>query len=195
MKKNFLIKVRDADLSCRIQILSTHLKINYLFELILIRDMLPGFRNLGSVSLAELDSFIDERISEEEKEWLWKKVQKILKVRVVDNQSLFNSREFKTLVKKLKNPNSDWEKADEVTRQLVYQKLTPVMVNKLVKLAGVFPRKPLGYFFEPNQDIFLSVEVKRENSTEKYNIPVEDFQKRIKQFLIKSLIYEIKKPD
>lgn len=195
MKKKFLIKVRETDLSYRIQILSAHLKMKYLFELILIRDLLPEFRNLGSVTLAELDAFIQEKITEEEKEWLWGKVKKILKVRVIDNQTLFNSREFKTLIKKLKNPNSDYEKADELTKKLVYQELSQVMVNKLVKLVEVLPKKPLNHFFQPNQDISLSLEVRRKLSVEEFNLPIEDFQKRIKKFLIKKLIYEIKKPE
>lgn len=195
MKKNFLIKVRETDLSYRIQILSAHLKIKYLFELILMRDMLPEFRNLGAVTLAELDAFIQEKISEEEKEWLWEKTQKILKVRVIDTQTLFNSREFKNLIKKLKNPNSDYEKADELTKKLVYQELSQVMVNKLVQLAKVLPKKPLNHFFQPNQDISLSLEVRRKLSVEEFNFPIKDFQERIKKFLIKKLIYEIKKPD
>ncbi len=195
MKKNFLIKVREVDLPYRIQILSAHLKMKYLFELILIRDMLPEFRNLGAVTLAELDAFIQEKISEEEKEWLFRKTQKILKVRVIDTQTLFNSREFKTLIKKLKNPNSDYEKADELTKELLYQKLTEVMVNKLVQLSEVLPKKPLNHFFQPNQDISLSLEVSRKLSVEEFNLPIEDFQKRIRNFLIKQLIYEIKKPE
>ncbi len=194
MKKNFLIKVRDKNLSYRIKNLSTNFKIKYLFELILMRDILH-FRNFGEKSFIELDSFINEKITEEEKEWLWEKVKKILKVRVVDNQTLFNSREFKALIKKLKNPNLDWEQASDFNKKFIYQKLTQVMVNKLVQLSEVLPNKTLGYFFQPNEKISLDIEVSRKLSVERYNLPIKDFQERIKKFLIKQLIYEIKKPE
>jgi hypothetical protein len=197
--KIFLLKeIKIIHFSPRIQNTCSWAKMVYFFELIFALEHLLKFRNFGKKSFAEVQEFITNNSLTFEilHKVLINYFKNISNTKIKDIPELVNSKEFLDLIKELRNINFSYEQADKSHREIVYKNpYSKVMVDKVKNLSESLLNKSISFFFLPDKDISLDVKITRKYSIEEYNIPVGNFQKRIKEYFYEKLIQELKKPD